>query len=389
MTGKSIRIFLPDGVPTGLLLAEIPNWTGKVLQRHPLPCAAVLIPPSGGLLMPLPRARSPWMLAPAAALFMAGLTAAPSPYAQTPPAVTEIPAQAAPVGEAISGHVVVISIDGLRPDAIEKFGAGTLQRLMREGSYSLDAQTIMPSSTLPSHTSMLTGEELDEHGITWNRNEEGEHGHVEIPTVFAQAQARGMETAAFFAKGKFHHLNVPNTLDHVRLPDGNDKWSAAQTVGHVEAYLERTHPNLMFVHIGEPDYAGHKYSWMSGPYARAVRKADAAVAQVLEAADGAFGEGNYSVIVTADHGGSGWNHGSSDPRDTTIPWIAWGKGVRAGTVLPDGIRTMDTAATALWLLGVAEATEGEPVRLAFAPGGAAGSLALEAGRGTVPPRPMR
>ena len=39
MTGKSIRIFLPDGVPTGLLLAEIPNWTGKVLvgPRNRLP----------------------------------------------------------------------------------------------------------------------------------------------------------------------------------------------------------------------------------------------------------------------------------------------------------------------------------------------------------------
>lgn len=39
MNGKSIRIFLPDGVPTGLLLAEIPNWTGKVLvaPRNRLP----------------------------------------------------------------------------------------------------------------------------------------------------------------------------------------------------------------------------------------------------------------------------------------------------------------------------------------------------------------
>ena len=31
MTGKTIRIFLVDGEPTGILLAEISNWTGKVL----------------------------------------------------------------------------------------------------------------------------------------------------------------------------------------------------------------------------------------------------------------------------------------------------------------------------------------------------------------------
>ena len=31
MTGRTIRIFLADGEPTGILLAEIGNWTGKVL----------------------------------------------------------------------------------------------------------------------------------------------------------------------------------------------------------------------------------------------------------------------------------------------------------------------------------------------------------------------
>ena len=31
MIGKTIRIFLADGEPTGILLAEISNWTGKVL----------------------------------------------------------------------------------------------------------------------------------------------------------------------------------------------------------------------------------------------------------------------------------------------------------------------------------------------------------------------
>ena len=31
MTGESIRTFLADGEPTGIFLAEISNWTGKVL----------------------------------------------------------------------------------------------------------------------------------------------------------------------------------------------------------------------------------------------------------------------------------------------------------------------------------------------------------------------
>ncbi len=300
------------------------------------------------------------------AVVLAGYAAVPAPGAWA--ADFPLPAQVeAPTRDKVTEHVVVISIDGLRPDAIARFRAVTLQRLMREGSYTLNAQTIMPSKTLPSHTSMLTGEEPAEHGITWNRNRVHIHGHTAVPTVFARAREQGLRTAAFFSKGKFHHLSLPSTLDHVQVPNGNAMWSAGRTLEHVERYLENHRPNLMFVHFAEPDYAGHKFSWMSWFYGRAVRRADRAVARVLEAADRAFGEGNYTVIVTADHGGHGWTHGTSDPRDVTIPWITWGKAVRAGALLTDGIRTLDTAATALWLLGIPEVTAGRPVQSAFVP----------------------
>src|SRR5688572_9693058 len=269
-------------------------------------------------------------------------------------------------------HVVIISLDGLRPDAIKKFGAKTILRLMREGSYTLSAHTILPSKTLPSHTSMLTGVDADQHGITWNTDETEQHGHVDVPTVFGLAKTAGLQTAAFFSKTKFHHLEAPATLDYVRSPTGGlltGRWTAERTAQYVEDYLEgaTVDPNLIFVHIGEPDYAGHMYGWMSAIYGEAVRQADKAVAEILDEANDRFGGGNYTVILTADHGGHGRDHGSSDPRDTTIPWIVWGKGVQVGASLPEGIRTMDTAATALWMLGVAMPTEwvGQPVRSAF------------------------
>ena len=74
------------------------------------------------------------------------------------------------------------------------------------------------------------------------------------------------------------------------------------------------------------------------------------------------------MIVTADHGGHGTNHGSDDPRDVTIPWIAWGQGVKQGALTQSTVRTMDTAATVLWLLAVAEPAEGwmgQPVLEAY------------------------
>ena len=290
----------------------------------------------------------------APALLGASAIPAAAPVSARPPVDSAIGAKR---HGRMADHVLVISIDGLRPDAIQRFNAFTILRLMREGSYALTAQTILPSKTLPSHISMLTGVDAEAHGITWNDERVDDHGHVDVPTVFGLAKADGFRTAAFFSKTKFHHLEAPNTIDYVRSPRGgifDFRWDATRTVKEFGRHLSSgaEAPNLMFVHIGEPDYAGHVFGWMGRAYGNAVRAADQAVAQLLDATEDRFGRGNFTVILTADHGGHDRNHGSEDPRDTTIPWIVWGKGVAAGVELPAGIRTMDTAATALWLLGV-------------------------------------
>jgi predicted AlkP superfamily pyrophosphatase or phosphodiesterase len=269
----------------------------------------------------------------------------------------------------VTDHVMIISVDGLRPDAIERFGAATIQRLMREGSYAPDAQTILPSTTLPSHTSMLTGVDPAAHGVTWNTDETETRGYVRVPTVFGLARAAGFRTAAFFGKSKLNHIHSSATLDYVHAFDGELLWrrSSERTARMVGRHLQRAQPNLLFVHFIEADYAGHLFGWMGRVYGQAVLEADAAVAALLAHADARFGRGQYTVILTADHGGHGRTHGTDLPDDTTIPWIVWGEGVRSGIQLPFGIRTTDTAATALWLLGLTAPVEwtGHAVTNAF------------------------
>lgn len=307
----------------------------------------------------------------AALLALAALAVSTSdPVAAALPGVEELALTQPERASMRTEHVIVISIDGLRPDAIDFSGATTLQRMIREGSYSPQAQTIPLSKTLPSHTSMVTGVGSEVHGITWNANLTPLRGKVEVPTMFGIAREAGLVTTAFFSKSKFRHLQVPGTLDHVESPRGwFGRWTAETTLRQVKGDLEDERPNLTFIHFGEPDYAGHEHGWMGPEYAEAVRKADWAVSQVLETADEVFGAGNYTVIVTADHGGHEMGHGLGTPEHRTIPWLAWGKAVNGGTVLPEGIRTMDTAATTLWLLGIAvpDDWEGRPVAEAFDP----------------------
>jgi predicted AlkP superfamily pyrophosphatase or phosphodiesterase len=271
----------------------------------------------------------------------------------------------------VTRHVLLVSIDGLRPDAIEVYRAPTLQRMIREGSYTLSASTIMPSKTLPSHTSMLTGQPPERHNVLWNNVATAKADLVASPTVFGVARARGYTTAAFFSKSKFNALQRPGTLDYSQAPGGwFGRWSSDRTVTDVEAHLATARPNVLFVHLTDPDRAGHDNGWMSDDYGLAVAATDAAMARLLAAAERAYGAKHFSVIVTADHGGHGRDHGSDDPQDVTIPWIAWGRGVESGRHLVDAtVRTMDTAATMLWLLGIPEPDDwfGTPVVAAFSP----------------------
>jgi predicted AlkP superfamily pyrophosphatase or phosphodiesterase len=268
--------------------------------------------------------------------------------------------------------VILISIDGLRPDAIEAFKAETLIKLMREGSYTLTASTILPSKTLPSHASMLTGEPPDTHGVVWNNKRLFATGGPESPTIFGVLRAKGFKTAAFFSKSKFEDLQTPGSLDYSQAPGGfmggmiPGRWSSDRTTQDAVRYLKSERPELLFVHFGDADNAGHRSGWMTATYGDAVRRVDASIARLLSAADEAYGSANYTVIVTADHGGHGRDHGSDNPLDVMIPWIAWGNRINPGRIT-EKVQTMDTASTILWLFGVAEPTNwaGQPVTGAF------------------------
>jgi len=109
-------------------------------------------------------------------------------------------------------HVFIISIDGGKPEVIKQVPMPELMKLVKEGAYTWQAETIKPSLTLPSHTSMLTGVPMEKHGITWN-SWVATNGIIKIPTIFTAAKLAGISTAMFVGKEKFRHLLREGTVD--------------------------------------------------------------------------------------------------------------------------------------------------------------------------------
>jgi arylsulfatase A-like enzyme len=204
---------------------------------------------------------------------------------------------------------------------------------------------------------MLSGVGPSVHGVRWNTWTPGQ-GYLDRPTVFSVASGAGRATAAFVAKAKLQFLLPPQVVSHVAvLPF--PRFDQTAVARRAAAYLEQVRPHLLFVHVADPDDAGHRVGWMSEPYRQAVARLPGTVRALRDVLDRLGAP--YLLILTADHGGHGRTHGSADPQDVTIPWVAW------GAVVPGPVRrevvTYDTAATVVAALGLAVPADwqGRPV----------------------------
>ncbi|MBN1966588.1 MAG: alkaline phosphatase family protein, partial [Anaerolineae bacterium] len=274
------------------------------------------------------------------------------------PGLTPLAAQVDPATRPT--HVIVISLDGTRPDAIRLAETPHLDSLVARGAVSWTAQTVYPPSTLPSHTSMLTGLDVPEHGRTWNDNLE-RRPVLEIPTILPLAHDAGFRTALVSGKEIFRQLNQPGVDDYTFVTDG-DPGVARRTVE-----LLRDGFQVIVAHFPNPDYIGHLDGWMSESYLYELRNTDANVGVILDEVDALGLTDETLIIITADHGGHGLGHGERIPEDMTIPWIVAGPGVVPGLEIAAPVHTTDTAATVLWALGlpVPPRAAGRPVTAAF------------------------
>ena len=279
-----------------------------------------------------------------------------------------------------SEHVFIVSIDGGKPAVIAQSEMPVLKRLVHEGASTWTATTIFPSSTLPSHTSMLTGVVPKKHKMSWN-SWKLRRGIVGVPTVFSEAKAAGLSTAMFVGKEKFRHLVQPGSVDWfdyniaecsptvgVGQKSRKSDTVMARAVAHDAAlYIAEKKPNLCFIHFADTDSAGHEYGWGSPQQINAFAEIDAALSVILKAIKDAGICEQSVLIITADHGGHRKTHGGKKPDDMRIPWIVWGKDVKPDVIITAPVTTCDTAATALWLLGVPipNSFDGTPVRCAF------------------------
>jgi len=260
-----------------------------------------------------------------------------------------------------ASRVLILSIDGLRPDAIFAAPMPNLLNLMQNSAaYTLNAQTVYPSVTLISHSAMLVGVCPSKHGVYWN-DYLPLLGYANGIDIFDLAHAAGLQTVMYVGKEKLRQVTEPASTDIFVYINDRDLVIADRLIADFPQDF-----GLFFVHFPTPDWMGHEYGWMSPEQLSVAYRADEALGNILVEMDARGLRDDTLIIITADHGGYDTTHGTKRAEDMTIPWIAFGPGIQP-KVLTTQIHTMDTAATAAFILGLPIPPEwdGVPVYEAF------------------------
>ena len=242
--------------------------------------------------------------------------------------------------------VVVISVDGLRPDyvtAADAHGAKVpnLRRFLREGAYAEGVVGVVPTVTYPSHTTLMTGVWPAKHGIWANttfdplqKNYQGWYWYSEdirVPTLWDAAAQAGRTTASIqwpVTVGANIDWNIPEfwragtpedaklirvvstkgLLDEAAAEIGPYRGGIDASVESDEVrgkyaiwILEKKRPGFLTLHVTALDHIEHDTGPFSEESIAVLERLDAVIAKVREEAE-KIAPGRAFVAVVSDHG---------------------------------------------------------------------------------------
>ena len=247
-------------------------------------------------------------------------------------------AEPSAVAAAREPKALVIMLDGMRADAVENVAGASCLRMLRDGAWrpeygcawSLTANTILDAPTMsgPNHIAIACGVTFKKHGVQGNGKNVCDHGKWPswlVRLADARPEAR---TLFAYAWGWDKSLSPDPRVEFLH---GSDEANAATMAGRLAA---PDAPDAVLWYIDLIDHAGHSsgfYPYSTG-YTNTVDRADKAIGKALEAIASrpTFGDEDWLVVITSDHGGYHRGHGMMNGPATTIPLLVVGRGVARG-----------------------------------------------------------
>ncbi len=243
------------------------------------------------------------------------------------------------LGSLLAAAVVLLSIDGLKPDYVLQADTHglkipNLRRLVEEGAHATAVTGVAPTVTYPSHATMLTGVSPARHGIFSNhpfdpfgQNQDGWYWYasdLKKETLWEAVESAGLRTASvdwpvsvgagvsynivqYWRAGNAEDLKLIRALSTRGLleeaeaelgsyPEGNDYSIAAdgRRTEFIEYVLEKKEPAFLTAYFSGLDTVQHE----TGPGSRETFES----LEVLDRLVGRLRARARVLCVVSDHG---------------------------------------------------------------------------------------
>ncbi|MEN9350527.1 MAG: hypothetical protein RL372_1505 [Bacteroidota bacterium] len=212
-------------------------------------------------------------------------------------------------------YVILISIDGLRADFVDKYNATSLQAYGKNGVVANYMTSSFPSLTFPNHYTIVTGLYPAHHGLVDNTffDEKANSTYtmsnkkmVADPywyggsPLWVLAEKQQMLTASFYWVAS--ETPIQNTTPTYYYYY-NDKIKIEKRINQIKEWLslpEKTRPHLITFYMPDVDDAAHNY----GPDSKQAEAAVQYIDNVIKQINDAVGSLNLPVnyILVSDHG---------------------------------------------------------------------------------------
>lgn len=271
-------------------------------------------------------------------------------------------------------HVILLGFDAMSARGIQRAHTPTFNYMIENGAVSIKARCMRPTSSSQNWASMVTGANIEMHGVTENdwepdkkiidpavKNKKGL-----FPTIFDDIKAQRPDAKVYL----FYEWTGQDRMYDVSVADkavtGLDY---DQTILQAIDAFFQDKPEFLFVSINQPDHVGHEAGHESKEYLDTITHFDSIVGGLIERLKAENMLDETVVIVTADHGGLGKSHGGDSEAEREIPIILFGGDVTKGKVMECTNLICDIAATVGGLLGVELPQEcvGKFIQEAFEP----------------------
>ncbi|MBD3353365.1 MAG: sulfatase-like hydrolase/transferase [Candidatus Lokiarchaeota archaeon] len=212
--------------------------------------------------------------------------------------------------------VLVIGLDGCRPDALLAADTPNIDRIASNGIYSWNARTEFRTISGSAWTSLLTGVHMEKHNVFGNNFRPRD---IKYKTLYYYLKEWWSELRIVAYS---HWRPIITKIFEKGIMSKKGSGSDKKVTKKLIKSIKNDNGDLYFIQLDEIDGAGHKYSY--GPdskrYIECIEGRDAMVGDIINAVKQRKKE-DWLIIVVSDHGGTGHGHGKPTLDELKIVFI--------------------------------------------------------------------